>query len=76
MKSGMKSKSGLPLMVEMNTKVRVKMGGLKTPRVGIRVRCDGIKVVPPAGKKAATATTADAKCEVDVRVKIWKWTVG
>ncbi|KAK4267310.1 hypothetical protein QN277_024108 [Acacia crassicarpa] len=76
LKESMKSKSGLPLEVNLKTKVTAKMGKLKTPKIGIRVSCDGIKVVPPSGKKPATASTSDAKCKVDARFKIWKWTVG
>lgn len=76
LKKNMKSKNGLPLKVRLETKVKVKMGNLKTPRVGIKVSCEGIKVNLPAGKKPASASTSNAKCNVDVRVKIWKWTVG
>ncbi|XP_027342387.1 NDR1/HIN1-like protein 13 [Abrus precatorius] len=75
LKSSMKSKSGLALNVNLETKVKAKMGSFKTPKVGIRVSCDGIKVTLPAGKKPATASTSNAKCQVDVRFKIWKWTV-
>ncbi|KAI4355509.1 hypothetical protein L6164_004273 [Bauhinia variegata] len=76
LKTNMKSKNGLPLTVRLDTKAKAKMGGLKTPNVGIRVTCEGIKVTLPAGKKPATASTSNAKCDVDVRFKIWKWTVG
>lgn len=75
LKNSMKSKNGLPLKVNLETKVKAKMGKLKTPKVGIRVSCDGIRVTLPSGKKPATASTAKAKCNVDVRFKIWKWTV-
>ena len=75
LKSSMKSKTGLPLKVNLETKVKAKMGNLKTPKVGIRVSCDGIRVSLPSGKKPATASTSNAKCDVDVRFKIWKWTV-
>ncbi|XP_057458001.1 NDR1/HIN1-like protein 6 [Lotus japonicus] len=76
LKASMKSKNGLPLKVKLDTKVKATMGKLKTPRVGIRVSCDGIRVTLPTGKKPATASTSNAKCNVDVRFKIWKWTVG
>ncbi|KAK7271969.1 hypothetical protein RJT34_28280 [Clitoria ternatea] len=75
LKSSMKRKSGLALKVKLDTKVKAKMGSLKTPKVGIRVVCDGIRVTLPAGKKPATASTSNAKCEVDVKFKIWKWNV-
>ncbi|XP_054784520.1 NDR1/HIN1-like protein 10 [Prosopis cineraria] len=76
LKARMRSKSGLPLEVNLKTKVTAKMGSLKTPKVGIRVSCDGIRVSLPSGKKPATASTSNAKCKVDVRFKIWKWTLG
>ncbi|XP_047176641.1 NDR1/HIN1-like protein 13 [Vigna umbellata] len=75
LKSSMKNKNGLPLEVNLETKVKAKMGKLKTPKVGIRVSCDGIRVNLPSGKKPATASTSNAKCNVDVRFKIWKWTI-
>ncbi|KAH7547172.1 hypothetical protein FEM48_Zijuj01G0281200 [Ziziphus jujuba var. spinosa] len=75
LKKGLKSKNGLPLKIKLDTKVKVKAGGwLKTPKVGVRVSCDGIRVTPPTGKTPATASTSKAKCKVDVRVKIWKLT--
>lgn len=74
LKTDMKSKNGLPLKIKLDTKVKAKMGGFKTPNIGIRVSCDGITATLPTGKTAATASTAGAKCKVDVRVKIWKWT--
>lgn len=76
LKSGLKSKSGLALKIRLDTKVRVKIGGLKTPRVGIRVTCGGIRATAPAaGKTAASASTASVKCKVDTRIRIWNWTL-
>lgn len=73
-----KSKSAeSELKVKLETKVEAKAGMFKTPHVGIGVLCDGIDVALPAGDKLATAaSTADAKCQVDVRFKVWKWTLG
>ncbi|KAJ7951627.1 Late embryogenesis abundant (LEA) hydroxyproline-rich glycoprotein family [Quillaja saponaria] len=77
LKANMKSKNGLPLKVRLDTKVKVKVkiGGVKTKKVGIRINCDGIKVNIPSGKTPATASTSKAKCKVDFRIKIWKWTI-
>ncbi|KAI9082371.1 hypothetical protein K1719_035794 [Acacia pycnantha] len=51
-------------------------GKLKTPKIIIKVSCDGIKVVPPSGKKPTTTSTSNAKCKVDeLDCEIWKWTV-
>jgi hypothetical protein len=72
--SDLKSKDGVALKVELETKVKVKMGGLKTPKARIRVSCQGIKATVPSGKQATKASVSNAKCKVDLRIKIWKWT--
>ncbi|KAJ8755747.1 hypothetical protein K2173_024291 [Erythroxylum novogranatense] len=74
LKTELKSKNGVGLKLKLETKVKVKMGGLKTPKVKIRVTCDGIKATVPSGKTATTASVSDARCKVDLRFKIWKWT--
>lgn len=71
----LKNKKSLPLKMQLDTKVKVKIGGMKTKKVGIRVTCSGLKASVPAGKSPTVASTADAKCKVDLRIKIWKWTV-
>ncbi|XP_031101035.1 NDR1/HIN1-like protein 13 [Ipomoea triloba] len=73
--SKLKSKKTLPLTLKLETKVKVKVGGLKTKKVGIRVTCDGIRVSVPAGKSLSKATTSNVDCKVDLRIKIWKWTL-
>lgn len=75
LRTSMRSKAGVPIQVRMETKVRAKVGSLKTPRIGVRVSCNGIRATVPTGKTPATASTANAKCKVDIRVKIWKWTI-
>jgi hypothetical protein len=72
--SDLKSKDGVALKLELETKVKVKMGGLKTPKARIRVSCQGIKATVPSGKQATKASVSNAKCKVDLRIKIWKWT--
>ncbi|XP_002527402.2 NDR1/HIN1-like protein 13 [Ricinus communis] len=74
LKSDLKSKSGVGLKIGLETKVKLKLGGLKTPKVGIRVTCEGIKATVPSGKTATAASVSNAKCKVDLRIKIWKWT--
>ncbi|KAI9079229.1 hypothetical protein K1719_038834 [Acacia pycnantha] len=65
------------LKVSLDTKVKAKMGRLKTPKVGLGVSCEGIMATfPAAGKKPGTAATSGVKCKVDVRFKIWNWYVG
>ncbi|TYI24342.1 hypothetical protein ES332_A06G227400v1 [Gossypium tomentosum] len=71
----LKNKKGLPLKMKLDTKVKAKIGGLKTPKVGIRVICEGIKVSAPKGKYPSKASISNAKCNVDLRVKVWRWTL-
>ncbi|KAB2019797.1 hypothetical protein ES319_D07G021100v1 [Gossypium barbadense] len=47
----LKKKNGIPLKIEMDTKVTVKVDGLKSKKVGIRVTCDDIKGTVPKGQK-------------------------
>lgn len=75
MKSNLKNKNSLPLKIQLDTKVKVKIGGMKTKKVGVRVKCDGIKATVPTGKTATAATTSKVKCKVDLRFKIWRWTI-
>lgn len=78
LKAAMKSKAGLPLEIKVETKVKVKMGWLKMPKVGFRVLCDGVTAGVPTAKKKKTAVAAaveNAECKVDFRVKIWKWII-
>ncbi|XP_050220513.1 NDR1/HIN1-like protein 13 [Mercurialis annua] len=75
LRSDLKKKNGaVTLKIQLDTKVKVKMGGLKTKKVGIRVTCDGIKGTLPKGKSPTVAVTSGSKCKVDLRIKIWKWT--
>ncbi|KAJ6700743.1 LATE EMBRYOGENESIS ABUNDANT (LEA) HYDROXYPROLINE-RICH GLYCOPROTEIN FAMILY [Salix koriyanagi] len=73
--SDLKSRGGVALKLELETKVKVKMGGMNTPKARIRVRCQGIKAAVPSGKLATTASVSNAKCKADLRIKIWKWTL-
>ncbi|CAI9286292.1 unnamed protein product [Lactuca saligna] len=75
LKSDLKNKKSLPLTIQLDTKVKVKIGSFNTKKVPIRVVCKGIKVTAPTGKLATTATTSDVKCKVDLRIKIWKWRI-
>ena len=61
----------MPLHIELDTKVKVR-----SKKVGIRVKCSRIKANLPTGKSLTVALMANAKCDMDPRIKIWKWTVG
>ncbi|XAR67620.1 hypothetical protein NMG60_11002455 [Bertholletia excelsa] len=74
LKSDLENGKALPLKIRLETKVKVKIGGLETKKVGVRVTCEGIKATAPTGKKATAATISDARCKVDLRIKIWKVT--
>ncbi|KAJ4916048.1 Late embryogenesis abundant (LEA) hydroxyproline-rich glycoprotein family [Raphanus sativus] len=74
LKGELKAKKAVAIKIVLDTKVKVKMGSVKSPKSGIRVTCEGIKAAAPTGKKATTAATSAAKCKVDLRIKIWKFT--
>ncbi|MFS7980968.1 putative Late embryogenesis abundant protein, LEA_2 subgroup [Helianthus anomalus] len=73
--SDLKNKKSLPLSIHLDTKIKVKIGSLKTKRVPVRVICNGIRFTAPVGKTVATASTSGVKCKADLSIKIWKWTV-
>ncbi|KAM0027803.1 putative Late embryogenesis abundant protein, LEA_2 subgroup [Helianthus debilis subsp. tardiflorus] len=50
LKSDLKNKKSVPLKIQLDTKVKAKIGSFKTKRLPIRTTCDGIKAVAPAGK--------------------------
>ncbi|VVA11799.1 PREDICTED: YLS9 [Prunus dulcis] len=74
LRSDLRKKTGVALELQMDTKVKVAMGKLKSKKVGIRVTCEGIKGAVPKGKSPSVASVANSKCKVDLRIKIWKWT--
>lgn len=53
-----KSKSGLGLTVEFDTKISVKFGGVKTKKVKVRVTCEGIKAGLPTEEVVASPAPA------------------
>ncbi|XP_047967145.1 uncharacterized protein LOC125211415 [Salvia hispanica] len=67
-------RGGLPIRILLDTTLIVRMDNIKTKRFGIRVTCDGIHGIVPKGKTVIPAKTTDAQCEVDLRIKILKWT--
>ncbi|KAH6801515.1 hypothetical protein C2S52_001979 [Perilla frutescens var. hirtella] len=74
LKSSVKSRN-LPLKIQLETKVKLKFWKIETKKLKIRVTCDGVRIGIPTGKTASLATTSNAKCKVDPRIKIIKWTV-
>lgn len=69
LRSEIKSRKSVDVKIVVETKIRAKIGSVKTKKVPVRVSCDGVKA------SASGATVAGAKCKVDLRIKIWKWTV-
>lgn len=67
-------KSTVDLDIDLETKAGVKVGGMKTKKMGIRVHCEGIRINVPKGKKTPPPSTPDVSCKVKLRIKIWKWT--
>lgn len=74
LKSDLKRKNGLPIKIVIDTIMGVKLEKLKMKKIGIRVNCDGIKGLMPKDKEAALANSSNAKCKVDLRIKILRWT--
>ncbi|XP_074289260.1 uncharacterized protein LOC141614413 [Silene latifolia] len=77
LRSDLKKKVGFPVSVELDTMVHLQMGNVKTKKVGVRVTCDGVKGFQPknaTSKVGTLGTTSSAKCKVDLRIKIWKFT--
>lgn len=72
--SDLKKKSSIPLEIDLDTRAGVKIGSIKTKKIGIKVSCDGFDVTLPKKKAGAPAKTADVSCKVKLRIKIWKWT--
>ncbi|KAF9614184.1 hypothetical protein IFM89_015692 [Coptis chinensis] len=74
----LKKKNALPLVIKLETKVKVKFGSFKTEKVRIKVVCQGIEVSVPKGKSSPSVmkSTAggDSKCKVKLQFKIWRWT--
>ncbi|KAL3840813.1 hypothetical protein ACJIZ3_025404 [Penstemon smallii] len=70
LKASLKSKN-LPVKIQLDTKVKVKVGKINTKKLEIRVTCDDIKISISTGK----TTSSNVKCKVDPRIKIIKWTV-
>ncbi|KAL4570320.1 hypothetical protein LXL04_025972 [Taraxacum kok-saghyz] len=83
MRSDLKKKSGLPLKILLDTEARVKIESLRSKKIGIRIKCEGIHSLIPKGgggksknssASSVAATVSAAKCKLDLRIKIWKWT--
>ncbi|CAL9162440.1 unnamed protein product [Musa hybrid cultivar] len=71
--SDLRKKTSLQLEIDVDTKVGVKIGGLKTKRMGIHVRCVGIDVGVPKGKAAAPVASPDADCKWVLSPKHFKF---
>ncbi|KZV37292.1 hypothetical protein F511_16441 [Dorcoceras hygrometricum] len=74
LKSDLKRKNGLPIKIVIDTTMGVQLENLNMKKIGIRVNCDGIKGLMPKDKEAALANSSNAKCKVDLRIKILRWT--
>ncbi|KAJ1282168.1 hypothetical protein BS78_03G030100 [Paspalum vaginatum] len=64
--SDVKLKSGeFPVTLDLETKAGVRVGGLRTKKIGIQVHCDGIKVAAPAPPPAPAKKKKLAKAAAD-----------
>ncbi|CDY67590.1 BnaAnng24720D [Brassica napus] len=55
--------------IEMRTKVKLRMGKVKSEGVEIRVTCQGFEGTVPKGKTPTVATSKRTKCKSDLSVK-------
>ncbi|KQK03159.1 NDR1/HIN1-like protein 6 [Brachypodium distachyon] len=53
--SDIKKSGSFAITLDLETKAGVKVGGLRTKKIGIQVHCDGIKVAAPATAPAPAA---------------------
>ncbi|EPS68674.1 hypothetical protein M569_06096 [Genlisea aurea] len=66
--------NNLQLQIQLDTKIRAKIGRARTKKLGIRVTCDGANIAIPSGKTATSAAAiSHVKCKLDPRVKIIRW---
>lgn len=72
--SDVKRSGEFPIVLDLETRAGVRVGGLRTKKIGILVHCDGVKVAAPAPApakktkklaKAAADTPAPAAAAVD-----------
>ncbi|XP_073042577.1 NDR1/HIN1-like protein 13 [Primulina eburnea] len=73
LRSDLKKRNGLPMSIVVDTMVGIKIETSKTKKIGIRVKCVGIRGVVPKVNSTA-ANVSKAKCMVGLRVKIFEWT--
>ncbi|ERM93973.1 NDR1/HIN1-like protein 13 [Amborella trichopoda] len=65
------NKKSLELSLRLDTKVRAKVGSAKSGKIRVRVSCDGINAA--IGGKGKDSSPFGAKCDVKLRIKIFKW---
>ncbi|XP_062213198.1 NDR1/HIN1-like protein 26 [Phragmites australis] len=68
--SDIKRSGDFPITLDLETNAGVKVGGLKTKKIGIQVHCEGVKVAAPApppapAKKKKLAKAAPSPVAVD-----------
>ncbi|XP_062195306.1 NDR1/HIN1-like protein 6 [Phragmites australis] len=63
--SDIKKSGDFSITLDLETKAGVKVGGLKTKKIGIQVHCDGIKVAVPATPPAPAKKKKLAKAAAD-----------
>ncbi|XP_074587014.1 uncharacterized protein LOC141842927 [Curcuma longa] len=71
----LRKSTSLMVDVEMRTKAGVKIGNLKTKKIGIKVLCEGINAAVSRGKATAAAVSTGGDCKVKLRIKIGKWNI-
>lgn len=67
------SKGKISLDVNLDSHFRAKLGKWKTQKIKIEVKCSKVPGVISKTKKPSATSTADAKCDFNVKFKIFKW---
>jgi len=67
------SKGKITLDVDLQTRVRVKMGKWKSHKVRVNVKCNGVSAMISGNKKASASANSGFKCKIKLKFKVFKW---
>lgn len=67
------SKGKITLDVDLQTRVRVKMGKWNSHKVRANINCNGVSAVISGTKKSSASAISDSKCNIKLKFKVFKW---
>lgn len=67
------SKGKITLDVDLQTRVRVKMGKWNSHKVRADINCNGVSAVISGTKKTSASANSDSKCNIKLKFKVFKW---